>query len=235
MAWARRPVTFKRQCVFVGSTNEYEFLIDKTGNRRWWPIMVNVPRIDNPRLRANINDIWGAAVAVYKAMREQQPHGYLDLSLSDEATAYAAHLQDAASIRTEADLYAADMAAWLDKKFERSEIANMHEGTRSHDFDDMDPAKQAEMVHLDWTCVYEVREAALDLPAKSGGQYESNQIGAALRKNGWVTAQDGDGLPVNKRHPRFGIVKVFYPGEATLARWAEEDAKGSGDDDLDLV
>lgn len=41
-AYGRRVETFKRQCVFFGTTNEIEFLKDRTGNRRYWPLMVGV-------------------------------------------------------------------------------------------------------------------------------------------------------------------------------------------------
>jgi putative DNA primase/helicase len=40
--FGRRTKTFPRRCVFFGTTNDSEFLKDRTGNRRFWPIDVGV-------------------------------------------------------------------------------------------------------------------------------------------------------------------------------------------------
>lgn len=40
--FGRRTKAFPRKCVFFGTTNDSEFLKDRTGNRRFWPIDVGV-------------------------------------------------------------------------------------------------------------------------------------------------------------------------------------------------
>jgi len=53
-----------RQCVFVGTTNEAEFLADKTGSRRFW--LVKVGDIDLESLKADRDQLWAEAVMWYK-------------------------------------------------------------------------------------------------------------------------------------------------------------------------
>lgn len=69
-AYGRRLQEFPRQCIFVGTTNEAQFLRDSTGNRRFW--IVDTP--DDPArdmwadlTPETIAQIWGEAVEAYKA------------------------------------------------------------------------------------------------------------------------------------------------------------------------
>lgn len=43
-AYARNVISLKRQCIFIGTTNDFQFLVDKTGNRRYLPIEIHVNR-----------------------------------------------------------------------------------------------------------------------------------------------------------------------------------------------
>lgn len=69
-AYGRRTVTFPRQCVFWGSTNDHQFLRDETGDRRFWPVDCRVvPAIkdimkDLPEER---DQIWAEALVAYEA------------------------------------------------------------------------------------------------------------------------------------------------------------------------
>lgn len=68
-AYARRTSAFKRQCVFFGTTNDNEFLRDKTGNRRFWPVNVGlkVPtKSIFTDLDFEVDQIWAEACELYK-------------------------------------------------------------------------------------------------------------------------------------------------------------------------
>jgi predicted P-loop ATPase len=64
-SYGRRSQDFKRQCVFIGSTNQEAYLHDETGNRRFWPVRVG--RIDLKGLRANLGQLWAEADAAFKS------------------------------------------------------------------------------------------------------------------------------------------------------------------------
>lgn len=58
-----------RQCIFVGTTNDYEFLKDETGNRRFYPIDVDITKatksIWNDLTQEYINQLWAEAKKLY--------------------------------------------------------------------------------------------------------------------------------------------------------------------------
>ena len=62
--------TIPRRCVFIGTTNNPQFLTDKTGNRRFYPVRVNsdgYKLLDNEKIvREYIEQAWAEAVHLYK-------------------------------------------------------------------------------------------------------------------------------------------------------------------------
>ena len=67
-AYGRRTQEYPRRCVFFGSTNQYEFLKDITGNRRFWPVDLEItkPTKDvHMNLSGEVDQIWAEAVVRY--------------------------------------------------------------------------------------------------------------------------------------------------------------------------
>lgn len=56
----------KRRCVFVGTTEDDDWLQSEKGIRRYWPVKVS-ERIDLARVKADRDQLWAEAVALYKA------------------------------------------------------------------------------------------------------------------------------------------------------------------------
>ena len=64
-AFERRPESHSRSTVFIGTTNQDEYLKDPTGARRFWPVRVSND-VDFDILREERDQYWAEAVARYK-------------------------------------------------------------------------------------------------------------------------------------------------------------------------
>jgi len=70
LAYKEEKGYFPRQCIFIGTTNNVDFLSDSTGNRRFWPVVTGKQKptknVKND-LPAEVDQIWAEAVENYKA------------------------------------------------------------------------------------------------------------------------------------------------------------------------
>lgn len=109
-----RPVNGKevidrpRRTVFVGTTNEHQYLKDATGNRRFWPVPCGVVKVD--AIAADRDQLWAEAVHRY---RTGEPWW-----LTDDAQIAASEAVQ--GDRAEQDPWGEFIDAWLDEPENRS-------------------------------------------------------------------------------------------------------------------
>jgi putative DNA primase/helicase len=63
-SYGRHEVTVARQCVFVASTNEDEYLADATGGRRYWPVALG-GEVDLAGIRRDRDQLWAEAAEAF--------------------------------------------------------------------------------------------------------------------------------------------------------------------------
>lgn len=68
-AYGHRVENFPRQCIFIGTTNKPDFLLSQTGNRRFWPIVVDLSSASKSVFtdlsEYEVNQIWAEAVQLH--------------------------------------------------------------------------------------------------------------------------------------------------------------------------
>lgn len=67
--YGKHRITRPRTCVIVGTSNDDDFLTDRTGNRRYWPIHIG-NNIDLAALKSERDQVWAQAFHLYQ-QREQ--------------------------------------------------------------------------------------------------------------------------------------------------------------------
>ncbi len=193
MAYGRLSKVFPRQCVFMGSTNQASYLVDDTGNRRWWPVRCEVEEIDTERLKGVVHQLWAEALHLYRHMRQKQPEGTLPLYLTDlEACRIAGEVQESRRTVNDTDVTAGVIQEWLDTPVLRERIGE---------------ATYTRMT----TCVAQIWWEALG-GNKPPTTTESRMIGKSLRKIGWEACRKVE------RMPGYGVTQIFKRTPVDLAR-----------------
>ncbi|WP_436357947.1 VapE domain-containing protein [Brevundimonas sp. CEF1] len=191
MAYDRRATEFQRQCVFLGSTNETEYLRDNTGGRRFWPIACSVEEIDTDRLAGEVDQIWAEAKAMYDHMRQEHPTGTLPLYMKNPvAAAYAKDLQESRRELGGEDMLLGQIQAWLE------EPVGSETGFDGHSGDDV--------VLRDEVCVLDIWVTMLGNMRGTASGRESREIGRALsRLSGWMA------LPTPRATKSWGNQRLY--------------------------
>jgi hypothetical protein len=209
VAYGRNTSIFPRQCVFFGTTNESYFLRDKTGNRRFWPIVVN----GRDRKKTPWNDLAPDEVdQVWAEVRDAWQLGeslYLDHALQLTAT----EIQDQ---HTEESEKTGQIIEYLDRLLPENWDDLDLGGRRaflSGDFDEGPGTRQRDRV-----CALEVWVELFGGDIKNLDLLHSREINDILRRApGWEPYKEGTGkLRFGNRQLAYGLQRCFMRKGATL-------------------
>jgi len=183
VAYGRRTSRFPRQCVFWGTSNDKEFLRDKTGNRRFWPVDCGICEPtknifkDLPKER---DQIWAEAFVLYQAGEKL----YLDGPEFEEALKQQ-------EIHSEENAKTGLILEYLDKllpddwydldMYERRQYIN-----QGDDFDTIEATMRRDKV-----CVLEIWCELFNGDPKQLGPLQSREINDILRSlKGWERSKN---------------------------------------------
>ena len=169
-AYGRTTETHKRQTVFVGTTNNDDFLNDPSGNRRFIPIRVNAEGVRKDVFRdlsPEIDLIWAEAVNLY---RSGEP-----LYMSKEAETLA---QEAQREHSENDERQGPIEAFLDANlpadWHERNVAERREYLR-------DPLSAKGTERREVVCVAEIWCECLEMDKKDMNRYKTREINNILK------------------------------------------------------
>ena len=203
-AYARRKSVTPRRCVFYGTTNDADFLRDRTGNRRFWPVEVrgigHGEKVKH-ELGAEVDQLWAEAVVRYKEGET--------LWMSDELAALAEEAQAAHSEIGEYEMMREQIELYLEKPIP-SNWESMDKYQRRAYYEQEDAGvndlgrDKAELVSRDVVLHRDILWEAFGAESARGGGRGgslSAQVGRIMREvPGWIRTRARSGTAYGRVH-----------------------------------
>lgn len=183
-AYGHHVETHKRQCVFFGTTNTYDFLKDMTGNRRFFPVDVHpekaVKDVWKDLDTKAVDQIWAEAVSLFR-------NGEKFYMWNDDLKRMAEEVQD--SHLEESPLTGA-VLAFLDKKIPKNwdeiELSTRRDFIQNESF--VSDIKGE--VYRDKVCALEIWCEMFNGEQKDLPRQKSKEINDIIEKTGeWIRAK----------------------------------------------
>lgn len=183
-AYGHHVETHKRQCVFFGTTNTYDFLKDMTGNRRFLPVDVHpekaVKDVWNDLDAKTVDQIWAEAISLFR-------NGEKFYLWDEDIKRMAEEVQD--SHLEESPLTGA-VLAFLDKKIPKNwdeiDLCAKRDFIRGESF----VSDTKGEVYRDKVCALEIWCELFDGERKDLSRQKSKEINDIIEKTGeWIRAK----------------------------------------------
>lgn len=160
-AYGKRSIRFKRQNIFVATTNDELPLKDDTGGRRWWIVDCHSRWFDK-ELPLEVDQLWAEALSVYEYMEANNE----PLKLPNELEAEAKKVQ---LENTDRGLFAAEIEEALERGYvERNEYDGITK------------------IEINETCAFHVWETILNRYKHELTTTAAREINATLKTiEGW--------------------------------------------------
>lgn len=170
-AYGRTVETYKRQCVFFGTTNKDDFLRDPTGNRRFLPIDVRpefvTKSVPSDLTEEEIDQIWAEAYTLYRAGEPLYMAGEEDVIAKIEQHKHS-----------ETDERKGVIEEYLNKKYPDN-WNDMDLYDRRHWLED--PLSQNGTIQKDFVCVAEIWCECLGKDKTDMSRYNTREVNEILR------------------------------------------------------
>lgn len=200
-AYGRTVETYKRQCIFFGTTNNKDFLRDPTGNRRFMPIDVRpeyaTKSVNDDLTQDEINQIWAEAYQLYLAKEPLYLVGDEDIIAKIEQHKHS-----------EADERKGIIEEYLNTKF-------------PDDWDKMDlygrrrwledPLSKNGTVQKDFVCIAEVWCECLGKDKTEMSRYNTREVNEILR-----SLPEWEAIASTKNFPLYGKQKYYKRKDSLL-------------------
>lgn len=200
-AYGRTVETYKRQCVFFGTTNNKDFLRDPTGNRRFMPIDIRpeyaTKSVNDDLTQDEVNQIWAEAYQLYLAKEPLYLVGDEDIIAKIEQHKHS-----------EADERKGIIEEYLNTKFPDDwDKMDLYDRRRWLE----DPLSKNGTVQKDFVCIAEVWCECLGKDKTEMSRYNTREVNEILR-----SLPEWEAIASTKNFPLYGKQKYYKRKDSLL-------------------
>lgn len=200
-AYGRTVETYKRQCVFFGTTNDSDFLHDPSGNRRFNPVNVDFDRatksVKDDMTQSEVDQIWAEAYYLVK----QGEKLYFD----DEESELAKESQtEHSAIDERAGLVEKYLEKLLPKDWDKKDLYDRRSWLD-------DPLAEAGTVQRDFVCTAEIWCECLGKDKNDMTRYNTKDINSLM-----ATLPNWEFVSSTKNFPIYGKQRFYRRKDSLL-------------------